>query len=112
MLHHTIREEGKQWHEQIPILLCAYREFHSFTTRVASCQLLYGRAPEVSLSVFKSSWSGENKEIQLDTMPIYEYLLKLKEHFERATNVATLSFEVKQGRMAYHYNLRSKKETF
>lgn len=112
MLHHTIREEGKQCHEQIPILLCAYREFPSFTVRVAPFQLLYGRTQEVSLSVFKSSWSEENKGIQLETMPIYGYLLKLKEDFERATNEATLSSEVQHGRMAYHYNLRSKEEKF
>ncbi|CAL1264136.1 unnamed protein product [Larinioides sclopetarius] len=59
MLHHTIREEGRSWHRQIPFLLWAYREVPNATTGVPPFLLMYGREPKGPLSILKSAWTGE-----------------------------------------------------
>lgn len=118
ILHHMIRKEWKRrtWTNIIYYDICyiirlwSYREVLNSATIISPFQLLYNRVLEDSLSVQKSSWRIENKGAQLCTMPIHKYLNKLSGCLEKAANEARLSTEMQQGKISYHYNLRSKKK--
>lgn len=64
------------------------------------------------LIFLKPSWVGENKGAQIDTMPIHEYINKFRGCLERTANKAKIPSEGQQGKITYHYNLRSKEKTF
>ncbi|CAL1288441.1 unnamed protein product [Larinioides sclopetarius] len=112
MLHHTIREEGRSWHRQIPFLLWAYREVPNATTGVPPFLLMYGREPKGPLSILKSALTGEILLPLNLKGSVENYLKELRGKLEVATRKAKLTSEVQQSKYAEYYNIRKKPREF
>ena len=67
MLHHAIRDYGRQWHRVVPGLVWAICEVPNRTTSVAPHFLLFGRVPMSPLSILRESWEGR-READTDTL--------------------------------------------
>jgi len=78
MLHHAIREYGRQWHRVVPCLAWALREIPNSTTSVSPHFLLFGRIPRGPLSILKESWIGYRDGSADLSKPVDKYLQDLE----------------------------------
>ncbi|GFY16345.1 retrovirus-related Pol polyprotein from transposon opus [Trichonephila clavipes] len=88
------------------------REIPHSNTGVSPFQLLYGRQPQGSLSIFKSTWMGKHNNLQLCTTPISKYLIDLKSKLKKTAEQAKLVTAVQQENMTYYHNLRLSDKVF
>lgn len=112
MLHHTIREESRNWHKAIPFLLWAYREVPNASTNMAPFQLLYGRKPNGPLSILQKTWAGECSLPPGVNRSAAQYLQQLKERMELAARQVKEIAEEQQDRYAAYSNRRSRHKDF
>ncbi|XP_040063054.1 uncharacterized protein LOC120837615 [Ixodes scapularis] len=112
MLHHVIKDEGKQWDRFVPYLLWAYREVPHETTGASPFQLLYGRTPNGPLAILKDAWTGQVEMPPTLREQPAAYLHELRNKLERAASAAQLTSIQRQRDYASYYNRKAKAKSF
>ena len=88
MLHHAIREYGRQWHRIVPLLVWAAREVPSATNGLSPHLMLFGRIPRGPLAIAKEVWTGRRRTLDDQTQSAKSYLLSLEQDLKAAAKYA------------------------
>jgi len=112
MLHHAIREYGRQWHRVVPCLVWALREVPNSTTSVSPHFLLFGRIPRGPLSILKESWIGYRDNNRDTSKPVDKYISDLEIDMRNAERYAQEHANIAQQKYAKYYNAHTKDKSF
>ena len=112
MLHHVIRQDARNWHRQLPILLWAMREVPNQTTGMSPFTMVYGKLARGPLSILKETWTGELSVPADFGKTATAYMQDLKERLEIANKLATEIATKEQKNYVERYNLRARDKSF
>ena len=112
MLHHAIRDYGRQWHRVVPCLVWAIREIPNWTTSVAPHFLLFGQVPMGPRSILRESWEGRREADTEASQPVNQYVADLEQNMRNAKKYAREHSIIEQERYAKHYNDHAKDKSF
>jgi len=112
MLHHAIRDYGRQWHRVVPCLLWALREVPNRTTGVSPHFLLFGRIPRGPLSILRESWEGWRQADTKASQPVNQCVAEFEQNMRNAEKYAREHSVSEQERYAKYYNAHAKDKSF
>ena len=107
MLHHVCKENPKQWHRLLPLVLWCIRESKNETLGVSPQMMVLGRLPSNSLKLLKDSWSGDI-HLPLSTgKSVIDFLTELRHNLKSIHDYAEIHAQNEQHRYVSQYNKRA-----
>ena len=107
MLHHVCKENPKQWHRLLPLVLWCIRESKNETLGVSPQMIVLGRLPSNSLKLLKDSWSGDI-HLPLSTgKSVIDFLTELRHNLKSIHDYAEIHAQNEQHRYVSQYNKRA-----
>ena len=112
LLHHAIKENGRQWHRAVPFLLWAVRSVPNATTGMSPHTLLFGRSPRGPLQLMQEHLTGQRNLPNQHSKSVDEYLNDLQKHLNDAADYADKHSTLAQQKYAHYYNVKAKDKHF
>ncbi|GBN58858.1 hypothetical protein AVEN_64696-1 [Araneus ventricosus] len=108
----AIREDPRNWDNQMPFLIFSYREVLNTTTGVSRFRLMNGKEAREPLAIIKSSWASEVHLSTTVTPSEADYLQEMKIKMEKAAQKASLVAADKQKSYSEYFSKRSSVRAF